>query len=92
MDHLVKYVTQTTPPRPGAGKERKRSRVNRKSCKCLSCVLSAGSMAKLVLLYCPPECARPVLHQKQLRSVTHSLNVINLVLVWLTLEEGKVLY
>ncbi|KAL8194597.1 UNVERIFIED_CONTAM: hypothetical protein K2H54_025727, partial [Gekko kuhli] len=31
MDRLVKSVTQSTPPRPGAGKERKRSRVNRKS-------------------------------------------------------------
>ncbi|XP_034974335.2 FH1/FH2 domain-containing protein 1 isoform X2 [Zootoca vivipara] len=31
MDRLVKSVTQSTPPRPGAGKERKRSRGNRKS-------------------------------------------------------------
>nr|XP_056718692.1 FH1/FH2 domain-containing protein 1 [Euleptes europaea] len=31
MDRLVKSVTQSTPPRPGAGKDRKRSRVNRKS-------------------------------------------------------------
>ncbi|XP_067326994.1 FH1/FH2 domain-containing protein 1 isoform X2 [Anolis sagrei] len=31
MDRLVKSVTQSSPPRPGAGKERKRSRLNRKS-------------------------------------------------------------
>ncbi|XP_062997593.1 FH1/FH2 domain-containing protein 1 isoform X2 [Elgaria multicarinata webbii] len=31
MDRLVKSVTQSTPPRPGSGKERRRSRVNRKS-------------------------------------------------------------
>ncbi|XP_042293939.1 FH1/FH2 domain-containing protein 1 isoform X2 [Sceloporus undulatus] len=31
MDRLVKSVTQNNPPRPGAGKERKRSRLNRKS-------------------------------------------------------------
>lgn len=37
MDRLVKSVTQSTPMRPGAGKERKRSRVNRKSCKYLPC-------------------------------------------------------
>ncbi|XP_062817716.1 FH1/FH2 domain-containing protein 1 isoform X2 [Anolis carolinensis] len=31
MDRLVKSVTQSSPARPGAGKERKRSRLNRKS-------------------------------------------------------------
>ncbi|XP_066493027.1 FH1/FH2 domain-containing protein 1 isoform X2 [Tiliqua scincoides] len=45
VDHLVKYVTQTTPPRPGAGKERKRSRMNRKS---LRRTLKSGLSDELV--------------------------------------------
>ncbi|KAJ6666132.1 hypothetical protein lerEdw1_001036 [Lerista edwardsae] len=45
VDHLVKYVTQSTPPRPGAGKERKRSRVNRKS---LRRTLKSGLSDELV--------------------------------------------
>ncbi|XP_053127423.1 FH1/FH2 domain-containing protein 1 isoform X2 [Hemicordylus capensis] len=45
MDRLVKSVTQSTPPRPGAGKERKRSRVNRKS---LRRTLKSGLSDELV--------------------------------------------
>ncbi|XP_061450482.1 FH1/FH2 domain-containing protein 1 isoform X2 [Rhineura floridana] len=45
MDRLVKSVTQSTPPRPGAGKERRRSRGNRKS---LRRTLKSGLSDELV--------------------------------------------
>ncbi|XP_077642479.1 FH1/FH2 domain-containing protein 1 isoform X1 [Lonchura striata] len=45
MDQLVKSVTHNPNPRPCPNKERRRSRVNRKSCKCHPCVLVPCSIS-----------------------------------------------
>ncbi|XP_064243263.1 FH1/FH2 domain-containing protein 1 isoform X2 [Passer domesticus] len=45
MDQLVKSVTHNANPRPCPNKERRRSRGNRKSCKCHPCVLMPCSIS-----------------------------------------------